>query len=460
MKKKCDVLYIHSTKNPIGEDNLRFAYMPMGIIGILNNIKSLDIDVYGINFAIEKTLNPNFNMPDFLAGIEYKVLLTDLHWYEHSFGAMYVVEESKKAHPNTPTVIGGYTSTIYAEEIMKKFNYVDFVVTGDSDLPMEMLIKYILKEEIIGIDDIPNILYRDSGKTVKAKKTWVQESLDDIDFVNVDFFEHSEKVPYLTCTGVNRLASERWIGIARGCKFNCAYCCGANKNMQTLFNRCNILLRSSKKVAEDFIELTKQEIYHIAPSHDLQMFGEKYYKEVFSTIREANIKPGMYLECFQLPTKDFIDEVAETFDINRTILAVSPISGNEELRKKNGKLFTNDDFYKIVNYIISKKIPLQLYYTLNIVDETKEEFMDTYFQMKYLRMMFNLGKKHVFYQHIVIDPLAGMRDFENINVTYNTFMDYYNYCLIPHSQNDLYTGYRDVGEVPNGQKRKMFEALF
>ena len=126
--KKCDVLYIHSTRNPIGKDDMKFAIMPMGIIGILNNFKSKNIEVIGINYAIEKTVDSSFEILDLLNNIEYKILMTDLHWYEHSFGAMYVAEQSKKAKPDIPVIIGGYTSTIFAQEIMQNFDCVDFIV--------------------------------------------------------------------------------------------------------------------------------------------------------------------------------------------------------------------------------------------------------------------------------------------------------------------------------------------
>ena len=460
MIKKCDVLYIHSTKNPTNDNCLKYAYMPMGIIGILNNLRVLNFEVYGINYAIEKTLDPDFNILTFFKNIEYKVLLTDLHWYEHAFGAMHIVSESKKAHPEIPTIIGGYTSTIYSEEIMKNFNDVDYVVTGDSDLPMEMLIKNILKTENISVEDIPNIWYRKNKEIIKSNKTWVQTDLDNINFIDVDFFEHSDKIPYLSCGGANRQSSERWICIARGCKFNCAYCCGANKNMNALFNRCNILLRSPKKVAEDFCKLAKQGINHVSPSHDLQMFGEKYYKEIFSNIRKSGSKPGMYLECFQLPTKEFINEIEKTFDIKNTILALSPISGNEKLRKENGKIFNNNDFYNVIEFILSKKISVQVYYTANIVGETKEEFMDTYFQMQYLHVAFGFDKNQIFYQRIVIDPLAGMRDFKGIEVTYNTFMDYYEYCKIKKENSYCVTGFGSNSELTFTEKKRIYNSIF
>ncbi|MBR5321916.1 MAG: hypothetical protein IKU48_00010 [Clostridia bacterium] len=456
--KKCDVLYIHSTRNPIGKDDMKFAIMPMGIIGILNNFKLKNIEVIGINYAIEKTVDSSFEILDLLNNIEYKILMTDLHWYEHSFGAMYVAEQSKKAKPDIPVIIGGYTSTIFAQEIMQNFDCVDFIVTGDSDLPTEILVERLLGRTNTELKKIPNIWYREDGIKC-SEETWVQTDLDSIDFINTDFFEHEEYVPYLSTSGTKRVKSGRWICIARGCLYNCAYCCGANDNMEALFRRCNVLTRSPEKVANDFFELESNGIWHVSPSHDFQMFGKKYYKPLFEEIRKKNIKPGLYLECFQLPSKDFIDEIEKTFDRKRTILVISPISGNEKLRHENGKTFSNEAFYKSVDYIIAKGIAIQIYYTINPVGETKEQYEDTCFQMTYLRQFYGLTNKNIFYQRVVLDPLAGMRKWNDIGAKYNTFMDYYSYCK-DTTVNCAPTGYNDIGEVPNVTKRKMYNDLF
>lgn len=459
MRKSCDVLYIHSTKNPIGVNNMKYPIMPMGIIGVLNNLRARGIQVMGLNFAIEKSLNPQFDILTTLENIDYKVLLTDLHWYEHSFGALYIAEQSKKLHPHTPTVLGGYTSTIFANEIMENFPQVDYIVTGDSDLPVERLV-----DELLGNadspDTIPNLVYRRDGFVLTSREIWAQTDLDAIDFIHTDCFEHSQYIPYLTVKGLTRKASSYWLCIARGCKFNCAYCCGANANMETLFHRCNVLTRSPERVASDFCQLTEMGISRVSPSHDFQMLGKDYYQKVFSQIRKANVKPGMYLECFQLPTKEYIDDIARTFDKKNLILVISPISGNEILRRENGKFFTNEALVDMVAYAMAKGIVVQLYYTLNIVGETRQQFMDTYIQMKYLHILLGLGRKSILYQRVVIDPLAGMRKMEGIEVKYNDFMDYYHYCLLADEEKYSATGFEDRGEVPLMEKIRMYEGIF
>lgn len=462
MSIKCDVLYIHPTKNPLSLEQPSYAIMPMGIIGILNGFRAKGVDVYGFNIAVEQHLNPEFDLTAALADIEYKVLVTDLHWYVHSFGAMYVVECSKKVKPEIPVVIGGYTSTIYPLEIMEKFSGVDYIVTGDSDLPMDMLSDYLLGRKDIALEDIPNLVYRKGTEIVTAEKTWAESSLENINFIDLDFCKDQDLVRYLTVNGVRlHLKKKQWLCIARGCKFNCGYCCGSNMNMKTLFRRCNILKCSPQKVADDFCRLTSEiGVDQVCPSHDFEMFGEEYYKEIFAKIREKGVKPGMYLECFQLPSVEYLKDIMATFNMDETLLVISPISGSERLRKKNGKLFTNDELYTTLQFAKENGIKILVYYTFNLVGETREEFMDTIFQMQYLRMNFRYVQKQILYQSVVIDPLAPMRSFDKIKADYNTFMDYYNHCQLPNETKYYATGYDDGGEVSPDEKLAVFESIF
>lgn len=457
MAKKCDILYIHSGRNPKTSESTKYGIIPMGIISILNQIRDTGVNVIGINLALEFSIDPQFDLESVFKDIEYKILMTDLHWYEHSFGALYIVEQSKNFHPNIPTVIGGYTSTIYGNEIAENFPCVDYIVTGDSDLPMAMLTDYLLGRNDIKITSIPNLIRRQNDTIITSEEKWVQTTLEDLDCVRTDFFEHSEQLPFLCTGGGFRKSGAQWICVARGCLYNCAYCCGAKDNMNALFRRCNVIKRSPEKLAGDFYALAQKGI-RVSPSHDFQMFGKDYYKELFARIRETGAKPGLYLECFQLPTKDFIDEISITFDNKNTILEISPISGNEQLRNENGKHFSNNDLYETVKYILAKKIYIQLYYTVNVVGETEAQFMDTYFQIKYLHLAFKL--RDIFYQRIVLDPLAGMRKWDNFKSSYNTFMDYYNYCLIPQSEDDPHTGFDDGCAVPIEKKLKLYNSIF
>lgn len=452
-----DVLYIHAAKNPTNEDHKRYGIMPMGILAVLNALQKKGYSVFGINMALEASLDAAFQLPEMLKKMRYKVLLTDLHWYEHAFGAMYVAEQSKALYPQIPVIIGGYTATIYGAEILEHFPAVDFAVTGDGELPLEMLVDHLLGNADTALKEIPNLIYRDCGSILTGEKKWVQTTLDALDFVSFDFMHHGKYLPRLLIGGLSPESAPRhWLCVARGCLYNCAYCCGAKDNMQSLFGRCQVLKRSAQKVAADFVALAKKNC-RVAPSHDLQMLGKAYYTQIFESIRESGLKPAMYLELFQIPTKAFVDEVAKTFSPEDTTLEISPISGNEQLRRENGKMFSNGQLYEIVQYIRSKGIKVRLYYTANVVGETKTQFEDTLFQIQYLRMA--LGVREIFYQRVVIDPLAGMRKWPGVNAVYNSFMDYYRYCQIPNSEKLGSTGFCDQGELPLEDKVQMCNAV-
>lgn len=461
-KQKYDVIYIHPTKNPkSGSDgNTLYGIMPMGIIALLNEIKDQGFNVLGINIAIEKFLNQNFSIENFLKRIEYKVLLCDLHWYEHSYGSIYTASMSKKLYPHIPVILGGYTSTIYAKEIMNNFSDIDYIVTGDSDYTLPRLVKYLINDNTIDkIIQLPNLYYRENKKIKKSSEVWTQNSLDNLNFINTDFFLHSEYIPFITTTGVVKVTPSFWLCIARGCKFNCSYCCGANKNMKKLFNgRCNVILRSPKKIAQDIKYLTEKGIRHICISHDFEMFGKKFYQEVFKEIRELSILPGLYLECFQLPSKEFLKDILKTFDKKHTLIVISPISGNEKLRKENGKIFKNNDYLDILNFIKENNIKLNLYYTINLFKETEEQFNETISQITYINKELGLSKRSIYYQPVIVDPLAGMRELEGIKVTYNSFLDYFQYCQLPQDDfNNL--GFNDCSTLSLFKKRKIYKEI-
>lgn len=453
---KTDVLYIHPTKRL--EDNTSFGHIPMGIIGILNDLKKENIQVYGINLAVEKAVTENFSLEEEFKNIDYKVLLIDLHWYEHSYGTISTAQISKDINPTTPIIIGGYTSGIYWEEILDTFNCVDYVVTGDSELPTRQLVKYLLKkDDSIKRELIPNISYRKDGLPYKNKDIWVQDNLDDINFIDIGMFKNLKYMPFMTIHGVDFVIPSYWLCIASGCKYNCSYCCGARCNMQKIFNRSNMLVRSPQKIVEDMKALHNIGIKRISVSHDFSILGKKFYKELFSKIRDENIKPGLYLELWQLPDKEFIDDLVNTFDMTYSLIAITAISGDEDLRYESGKKFKNEDLINIINHVKQKKLNMLLFYTQNIFKETREQFLATCNQVEYIHKNIGLKKDCILYQKVVIDPLARMRDYKGINVSFNKFIDYYNYCKKP-GNDDL--GWSDLGEISLEDKKKMFDNIF
>ena len=64
--KNIDVLYIHPSRSL---DNTLYAFMPIGIPGLLNLLKDEGYSVYGVNYSIEKSLDNTYSLKEELENI-------------------------------------------------------------------------------------------------------------------------------------------------------------------------------------------------------------------------------------------------------------------------------------------------------------------------------------------------------------------------------------------------------
>ena len=437
--KKVDVLYVHPTRSL---DNTFYSFMPMGIFALINMLISNGYTAYGINYGIEKSIDKDYSLVNDIKNIDYKVIMIDLHWYEHAYGAIEIANISKEINPKAHVIMGGLTSTIFSKEILENFNNVDYLLKGDSEKPLLDLMRLLINNKG-NLNDIENITYRENGLIIDKELTYCNYNLDDLDYVSDDFLKNKEKYYITNTIGVDENRDKcGWVSIGRGCKHNCIYCDAAKDNMITLWGKEKMTYKSAKKVASDIIEYYKKGIEVVRISHDLEMFGREYYKEIFKIIRDENIKIGFNYDCFQLPSKAFIDELISTFKEDKIIIDITLLSGNENIRFKMGKLFTNKRLKEILDYLAKFEVTTRVYYSVNVIEETKEVFEETLSQIRELIDTYKSDKFYLCYQKVVLDPIAlmkGMKD-SDLYVTLNTFLDYYDYCKNDYKN---YIGYID-----------------
>lgn len=439
MKKEIDVLYIHPTKNLT---TTLHSFMPVGIIGLLNILKQGGYKVFGINYGIEKSLNSEYDIETEIKNISYKVLLIDLHWYEHSFGAIETAKISKKLYPNVPVVIGGMTTTIFAKEILENFDVIDYALKGDSEKPIKDLVDYLLTPKT-SIDCIENIAYRKNTEIIDKSITYCCESLDELDNISDDFIKNNDKYLITNTTGVHENRKKNaWITIGRGCLYNCTYCDSACKNNKKLWGREGMLISSPEKVADDIIQAYKKGAEVVRVTHDLEMLDQEYYEKIFEIIKQSGTKIGFNYDSFQLPSIDFINKLINTFDESNTIIDITVITASDKIRNKMGKQFSNKQLLNLLDYLKETKAITRIYYSINVENETMSDFYTTIEQIQHLANNYASQTFYINYERVILDPLATMRDikYNNVCIQLKTFMDYYEYCKF---DNKNYTGYID-----------------
>ena len=308
-----------------------------------------------------------------------RLVLIDLHWYEHTYGAISVAQVCKEELPNVLTVIGGLAASGFAKAMLESFPAVDFVIRGDAEIPLLALAQCVLAQEIRSGElpdcrDVPNLSYRRDGVVVENAQTYCAstDDLDRLDFADISFLEHADSYFFheYIVTDLEKVRQAvdkspfrgRWIATARGCKFECSYCGGCKSAHQTLAGRDGIVPRSPEMVVAELGRLAENSVTQASLSYDISQMGDRYWRRFFSLLRKSGVKIGLYNEFFQLPPDGFIKDFARSVDMEHSCLALSPLSGSERVRRLNGKRYSTTQFFDVLDYLNLHNVSIFVYF--------------------------------------------------------------------------------------------------
>ena len=119
--------------------------------------------------------------------------------------------EDIKKKTGIPTVLFGRQATITGENLLKKFNGLDYVVIGDPEYPIADL---VLK----GAEGIPGLIFFDRDRNIIKNPVGMQTDLNALSMPDFDsFFQHEEaaKMGF-------------FMPVSRGCAYRCAFCQNAS----------------------------------------------------------------------------------------------------------------------------------------------------------------------------------------------------------------------------------------
>jgi radical SAM superfamily enzyme YgiQ (UPF0313 family) len=430
---ECDVLYIHPSKSMKNAD---YGIVPVGVFPLLESLRLKGLKIHAVNFAVEISINPEFDLITFLAHCRYRILLVDLHWYEHSFGSIEVAKISKQISPKSYVVIGGITASIYSQEILENFESVDFIISGDSDKSLPILVDALFKENE-DLTHVPNLVYRDKYNHTTFTRTVITEDISELDYVNaLEMFQNWPTYLKANVLGIDWFKPVRsyWLAIARGCPFSCSYCGGSKQVHKEIFNTQKLRIRSLEKIDEEISILkNKFGVLQIKPTHDIAIFYKKYWIQFIDILKKHNI--GVYNEFWQLPSIDFMNHFLNNVNLRTTRIALTGISGNEEVRKRQGKKFNNNELIEIIKIISSSNVSLDIYFSPNLPGETENVFFNE--TIPFIKKLRNIHPRiNIYLQPITLEPMSET----SINATeksLSTFLDYYNYCKLENRVDNL-----------------------
>src|SRR4030042_5235733 len=215
-----DVLFIHPPRNfkylrTNSKRRSSFLLVPMGLFALADLLEREGYSAKILNYSLEYMLDRKFSLLQYLKIVNPRIVGVDLHWIVHSAGAIEILQFVKKHFPNTFTLLGGYSATFYAKEIMQRYEFIDGIIQGDAEIPLIKLIK-----QRSTLDKVPNLMYRLDGEIKDNSITYVAPELDSLNFAKLHHIEHWKE--YLEKINKN-LNYTFPIEVARGCPFNCIF---------------------------------------------------------------------------------------------------------------------------------------------------------------------------------------------------------------------------------------------
>ncbi len=157
--------------------------------------------------------------------------------------SLLLAEKIKKEH-NIPIVIGGPYVTAFAHLFFEKYNFIDYAVAGDGEVPLLKLTEHLQGKATI--DKVPSLWHRDKAKPVFNGRTFYNienQSCPDYDGLSLELYgpkkgigEKVLTVPYST---------------SKGCPGKCTFC---------LYPKIDgpWQCKSAKKIVDDIVFLKQK----------------------------------------------------------------------------------------------------------------------------------------------------------------------------------------------------------
>jgi radical SAM superfamily enzyme YgiQ (UPF0313 family) len=187
--------------------------IPYALLYLERMIRDLDIEIMLIDEQIDS---------DYLSIIEKvkdRMLIAGVSAMT-GFQIQGAIQFSKliKEHSDAPVVWGGWHATLLPEQVLSQ-SYIDFVITGQGELPLQQLIKQLLVKG--NYHHIKGLGYKIEKKTTINKNADFQD-INHFPAINYDLINVNNYV-------FKSAYSKRCIGYftSHGCPYNCAFCCVA-----------------------------------------------------------------------------------------------------------------------------------------------------------------------------------------------------------------------------------------
>jgi B12-binding domain/radical SAM domain protein len=415
----------------VRESTQQFITAPVGMLSIADYLDRNGYRVLVDNIGDRMFTSEGFDAEMHIRNLSAKVYAIGLHWCVHSQGAIEIARLCKRLHPDAMIVLGGLTATVFHEELVRKYEFVDAVIRGEAEKPFLLLMNAL--EQRKTLEGVPNLTFRDGGGGIRSVPLMKPSAdLDEFEFTRLDLMEPKGSI---FTPGMPSLWS---IPICRGCLHNCVACGGSAYSYKTYLGRQQPAFRSPEKIAEDLRKLSEQGVQRVFLFQDPRMGGKKYWRRLLTTLQNEKIQlTQLTMELFGPVNEEYIKELSKIGV--PIVLTISPESCVGSVRKVHGRNYTNEALFRTIKTCKRYGIPVGIFSMIALANDTPKTIRETW-QVWEQICLINLKSEgqapvhFAFGPMILLDPGSLASDFPTdygYRLIFKDLEDYINGMSLP-----------------------------
>jgi B12-binding domain/radical SAM domain protein len=394
----------------VGESTDQFMIPPVGMLSIADYLNRNKYNVIVDNLCERMVTSEDFDAEEHIKNLSAKVYAIGLHWCVHCQGAIEIARLCKKLHPDAMVILGGLTATVFSEEIIRKYEFIDAVIRGEAEKPFLLLMKTLEKHD--KLEEVPNLTFRDSDGKVKSNPLMKpNDDLDEFEFTRLDLIEPKKAI-------FTQDIPPHWvIPICRGCVYNCVTCGGSAYSYKTYLGRKKPAFRSPEKIAEDIQKLSEQGVQFVFLFQDPRMGGKEYWSRLLAKLRKEKIRlTQLSMELFGPASEEYIKELSEIGV--PIVINISPESLVDDVRKAHGRNYTNKELFRTVKICNRYDITINIFSMIALANDTPKTVRETWGMWEQIcsinqRIEGEAPVLHSFGPMILLDPGSLAFDLPN-----------------------------------------------
>jgi radical SAM superfamily enzyme YgiQ (UPF0313 family) len=456
-----DVLFLHTPKfdnyyKPIGQFSF-VLFPPIGLLGLADYLTKNKRTARIIHLGVEQQQSGQVDLERIVAENQPAIVGLDLHWHFQSYDVIEVARKIKLAHPEVAILLGGFTASLFAEEILTDFPLVDFVIRGDAEIPLLQLVLHFESDKTYG--EVPNLAYRQGSGVVLNPTTYVADSamLDSMCFTDFTLIKDypcfvKSFSRYMHIPGLSEPFQHLLFGwhkgfqvyIGRGCVHDCCFCGGSYEAHTLIGGRRRVALRSVDSIVSSIRDLARFGFDSACLALDscpLEQ-ADDYYLAIFEELKRLNIGLDIEVERYFLPSARFLESFRE-LPGKGSFVTLSPHTQNERLRRENGLYrYSNQEIEQCLVAMEDLGVNSLLCFTCGLPFETREDLESMAEYQRHLRKRF----KRMRFKTCMIEIEPGSNMSRNpskygLQLERTSFADYYRYHSQPSQNHWLEMGY-------------------